>query len=41
MKGEARRVFVGRIKYPFIARVGRIKGVSSGGEVEAEGEGRR
>ena len=41
MRSEARRIFVGRIKYPFIARVGRIKGVSSGGEVEAEGEGRR
>jgi hypothetical protein len=36
VEAEVRRVFVGRIKYPFIARVGRIKGVSSGSEVEVE-----
>ena len=36
MEAEARRVFVGRIKYLFIARVGRIKGVSCGSQVEVE-----
>lgn len=39
MSVETRRVFVGRIKYVFIARVGRIKGVGFGGKIEAENKG--
>jgi hypothetical protein len=33
---ETRRVFISRIKYAFIARVGRIKGVICGSKVNTE-----
>jgi hypothetical protein len=36
MSGETRRVFVGRIRYPYVARVGRIKGVDYGCKAKAE-----
>jgi len=36
VSSENRRVFVGRIRYPAVARVGRIKGVSCGSEIKAE-----
>jgi len=36
VSSDSRRVFVGRIKYPVIARVGRIKGVSCGSEIKTE-----
>ena len=37
MSGETRRVFVGRIMYcPYVARVGRIKGVDYGCKAKAE-----
>lgn len=40
MSAEARKVFVGRVRYGFVARVGRVKGVGYGREVEAENKGR-
>jgi len=35
----SRRVYVGRIRFRVVARVGRIKGARYGGEAKAEGEG--
>jgi len=40
VSAESRRVFVGRIRYGFVARVGRIKGVACGSEVKAENKSR-
>jgi len=36
-----KRIFVGRIKFKTIARVGRIKGVGYGGKIKNKGEGRQ
>lgn len=38
---ENRRVFVGRVRYASVARVGRVKGVSYGCEAKAEDKGWR
>ncbi|GEM_PF-2453559 len=38
---NGKRIFVGRIRWKYLAKVGRIKVIRLGGEVETKGEERQ